>query len=336
MGSDILAVVKDAVEGTEAADHEGSELLFVGSKQAGKSSIIHNFLMKDDAPKPTTALEYRFARRSTGTQSAASVANIWELGGGTQLAELLEIVLLPARIASCTIVIALDMSAPAEALPTLQFWLKKAREQVGAARAGRPVPLAEPWTDHADRAEVRPIGIPVVVLAHKWDVFEAEYGQPKFTKVACKALRYFAHVNGASLLCTKHKDKGVMSVLRNVLYHHAFATPPVSTAQLDAGKPLVVPAGADSLGGIGKPPQVEGCLAESAELRWAAAYEATFEKREGKREAADVSAVVGSEQYAEESIDDLRRQKRAELEELRRQARLAASMAAPQAGVQEL
>jgi hypothetical protein len=68
---------RDAVAGVE------SELLFVGAKNSGKSTLIHSFLSKEEAPKPTSALEYRFARRSTGEDKA--VANIWELGGGSQL-----------------------------------------------------------------------------------------------------------------------------------------------------------------------------------------------------------------------------------------------------------
>ena len=68
---------RDAVAGVE------SELLFVGAKNSGKSTLIHSFLSKEEAPKPTSALEYRFSRRSTGEDKA--VANIWELGGGSQL-----------------------------------------------------------------------------------------------------------------------------------------------------------------------------------------------------------------------------------------------------------
>ena len=65
---------KDAEVGSGAGD---SELLFVGAKGAGKSTLIHSFLLKEDPQKPTTALEYRFARRSTGTNNASTVCNIW-------------------------------------------------------------------------------------------------------------------------------------------------------------------------------------------------------------------------------------------------------------------
>lgn len=199
-----------------------SELLFVGSKQAGKSTLIHNFLMKEDAPKPTTALEYRFARRSTGDDK--SVANIWELGGGTQLSQLLKVVLLPERLASSVVAITLDLSIPGEALQTLQFWMDELRKQVDACllqlqntQAADRVEttrkrLSDAWKEHADRDQVRPLGVPVVVLAHKWDAFEAAFGEAEYRKVLTRTLRYFSHLNGASLVCCKQKDKAIMTV----------------------------------------------------------------------------------------------------------------------------
>ena len=120
---------KDAEVGSGAGD---SELLFVGAKGAGKSTLIHSFLLKEDPQKPTTALEYRFARRSTGTNNASTVCNIWELGGGTQLSELIKVVLLPDRMHACVVAITLDLGAPGEALPTLQFWLEHVRKHAGS------------------------------------------------------------------------------------------------------------------------------------------------------------------------------------------------------------
>ena len=49
-------------------------------------------------------------------------------------------------------------------------------------------------------------------------------------------------INGASLVCTKHKDKAMMTVLRNLLYHHVFHTSAVRT---DVISLVVLPGGAD-------------------------------------------------------------------------------------------
>ena len=241
---------QDQERGVEAGME--CELLFVGAKNSGKSTLIHSFLMKEDTPKPTTALEYRFARRSTGEDKA--VANIWELGGGSQLSELLKVVLLPDRLPTSVVAITLDLSSPGEALSTLIFWLDEVRKQAeacavqlratpaGVAKADAARRQAEEaWSEHPDRPQVRPVGVPVVVLGHKWDEFEAEHGEPEKRKVLARCLRFFCHVNGASFVTTKHKDKAMMTVLRNLLYHHVFHTSAVRTVQLEHTRPLVVP-----------------------------------------------------------------------------------------------
>jgi len=72
---------------------------------------------------------------------------------------------------------------------------------------------AEVWEGHADAAKVRPMGISLLVLAHKWDEFEAAFPESDSKKLVSKALRYFAHLNGASLVCCQHKDKPVRAQL---------------------------------------------------------------------------------------------------------------------------
>ena len=44
----------------------GSErnLLLVGSKGVGKTTLIHRFVERTEAPKPTLALEYTFGRKN--------------------------------------------------------------------------------------------------------------------------------------------------------------------------------------------------------------------------------------------------------------------------------
>ena len=219
-----------------------------------------------------------------------------------------------------------------EALSTLTFWLDEVRKQTeacavqlratpaGTAKAEAARRQAdEPWAEHTDRREVRPVGVPVVVLGHKWDEFEANHGEPEKRKVLTRCLRYFCHVHGASLVCTKHKDKPMMTVLRNLLYHHVFHTSAVRTVQLEHTRPLVVPASADSLAAIGQPPLVDGVHIDTPGERWRAAYEATFPPKAAKKEAQDLS-LVDAEQFAEETIDVLRRQKQGELEKMRRDA----------------
>ena len=163
------------------------------------------------------------------------------------------------------------------------------------------------------------------MLVHKWDVFEAEHGEAEYRKLLTRSLRYFAHANGASLVCTKQKDKSMLGVMRNILYHHVFATGAVKTVQQEHMRPLVIPAGKDSFAEIGPPPKVEGVLSDEPGERWRAAFEATFPPKAAKREAQDLS-MVEAEQFAEESVDELRRTKQEDLLKMRQQMEQEARM----------
>lgn len=86
--------------------------LFVGQKQAGKTSLVTAFHnpSKDDVPKPTVGLEYLFARRNAGTNQPKDIANIWELGGGARLSSLVSVPITPQTIANAVIIIVIDLS----------------------------------------------------------------------------------------------------------------------------------------------------------------------------------------------------------------------------------
>ena len=338
---DIFAAMATAATKSTAATPD-SELLFLGSKGAGKSSVIHSFLQKDEVPKPSTPLEFRFARRAAGGSGATVVANVWELGSGEQFSEMLKVVLLPERLASTVIAIVLDMAEPDSALGTLLQWLDSLSSHINTlvaelnqSETGRAV-VAEArkrseqlWEKHPDKGLVQPLGglgIPLVILANKWDSFEDAFNEGEYRKIACKGLRYFANLYGGSLICTKHKDKQSMTVLRNLLYHHVFGTASIKSFQMEHTRPLIVSAWSDSFAGIGKAPTVEGVLADTEGEKWRGAWQYMFKAKESKREAQDLT-MVEAEQFAEENIDELRRQKRAELMRQRNAAVFEAKMA---------
>ena len=85
-----------------------------------------------------------------------------------------------------------------------------------------------------------------------------------------------------------------------------------------AGRAVVVPAAADNLAAIGKPPVVDGVSVDSPAERWRAAFEAYFPSKGLKAGVADLS-MVEAEQFAEEAVDEMRRQKKMELERMRKE-----------------
>ena len=49
---------------TLSAQHKEITLLFVGSRNVGKTTLIHRFLERQETPKSTLALEYTFGRKT--------------------------------------------------------------------------------------------------------------------------------------------------------------------------------------------------------------------------------------------------------------------------------
>ncbi|KAJ3331380.1 Cytoplasmic dynein 2 light intermediate chain 1, partial [Blyttiomyces sp. JEL0837] len=161
---DIWTLVK------EAKDRESK-------KAPGGGSQSH------DAPTPTVALEYRFARSTRGTTK--DVAHIWELAGGTFLADLMDIPVSESNIHLTTFVVVADLSEPAEAVHLLAYFLERIEkrtsaildnlEQRGSKRpkALRAFALKKFGNDHPDFATqvMRILPVPVVIIGSKYDVF---------------------------------------------------------------------------------------------------------------------------------------------------------------------
>lgn len=196
--------------------NQESEVVVLGAKNSGKSSLILGFVNKADAPKPTAALEYKFARFSSKEGSKVIIANIWELAGDTQLAQLLDVVLAPSKLARSQVVIVADLSKPGDVLRTVTYWLDAVRARVEActremrkSEAGQAaLKQLEARLPPANSAEVKPVGVPVLIVGSKFDEFEKQsQASTEFLQVMAKTLRYAAHSNGASLVYTREKDK---------------------------------------------------------------------------------------------------------------------------------
>jgi len=267
---------------------QGSETftLFVGQKQAGKSSLITAFHnpSKDEAPKPTVALEYLFARRSSAPNQPKDVAHIWELGGGARLSALVSVPWTPRTIGRAVAVVVVDLTQPHNLVAALGLWLDILRQRVDECVAGLRAEdpaaaerlmnsaLGRFGPEHPDLRLVKPLAVPCVVLANKLDKFKDRDSTERRT--VYQALRFFCHAAGATLLTvgvtkSSERDKASQAALRQVLTMHLFntgASPSTakpgdtsamaSTGSSKAGrplrketspdKPLLVPAGSDS------------------------------------------------------------------------------------------
>lgn len=157
-------------------------VVFVGEKRCGKSSLIAKFLdepIKEDMNE-TTGIDYRFGMRYKDERRQK--VNIYELGGGRKVENLLQAPLNAFNIANTTVCIVVDLSAPGNVLDSLVFWINAVKENIEKAlndlKAKNPNKVdaimeahQEKWNKHEDFSRIKPSVLPIVIVGSKFDIF---------------------------------------------------------------------------------------------------------------------------------------------------------------------
>ncbi|KAG7462639.1 hypothetical protein MATL_G00186970 [Megalops atlanticus] len=308
-------------------------VFIVGSKAGGKTTILLRCLDRDEPPKPTLALEYTFGRRARGHNTPKDIAHFWELGGGMSLSDLIQIPITPLNVRNLSLVLVLDLSKPNALWVTAERLLQTARAQVerafsepqgsGESRPGKqPTPKRELRTlhkDHPDRELINPFPAPLLLIGSKYDIFQDLDSEKR--KVICKTLRFLAHYHGAGLVFTSSKSETLMSKTRGFLTHLAFGTEKGRIMATDHSKPLIIPAGMDSLSQIGTPPatDISTLHARNPLDLWKKVFERFF-PAESTSDPKELKDPAKDPQYSEAQIDSMRTQKDQELEQYKRNA----------------
>ncbi|XP_066451662.1 cytoplasmic dynein 2 light intermediate chain 1 [Eleutherodactylus coqui] len=329
-----LAVAE--VQAKESAEDDAAEtersVFFIGNKNGGKTSIILRCIDRDEAPKPTLALEYTFGRKAKGHNTPKDIAHFWELGGGTSLLDLIQIPITSENIRTFSMVLVLDLSKPNELWPTMDSLLQVTRKRVDKivadigksnSKAANQI-MQNMWrnipNNHPDRELIDPFPLPLLIIGSKYDIFQDFESEKR--KIICKTLRFVSHYFGASLLFTG-KAESHKSVLRSYINHLAFGQDRSKLVSVDHNKPLVIPAGSDSLSQIGTPPASDNDLrqvnARTPMELWKKTYERVFSP-ENKHDSKDLKDPAKDSQYAERDVDAMRAVKDQELEQYKRNA----------------
>ncbi|XP_073691186.1 cytoplasmic dynein 2 light intermediate chain 1 [Garra rufa] len=302
-------------------------VFFMGSKAGGKTTILLRFLDRDEAAKPTLALEYTFGRRARGHNTPKDIAHLWELGGGISLSDLVQIPITADNISSLSVVLVLDLSKPNVLWETMERLLDSARSQLekvsaslqktGESRSSKQRVLHK---DYPDRELINPFPVPLLIVGSKFDIFQ-DFDSEK-RKVICKTLRFLAHFYGASLMFTSSKSEATMSKSRTFVNQLAFGTERPKSVSTDTSKPLAIPAGFDSFSQIGPPVTSDvdiGTLHAKNPLDlWKKVFERVFPP-ENTRERKELKDPAKDPQYSEPLIDSIRAQKDQELEQYKRE-----------------
>ncbi|XP_060780654.1 cytoplasmic dynein 2 light intermediate chain 1 [Neoarius graeffei] len=323
----------DDDEDNKEDGHAPSErtVFFMGSKTGGKTTILFRCIDRDEVPKPTLALEYTFGRRARAHNTLKDIAHLWELGGGTSLSDLVQIPITPQNLSTLSVVLVLDLSKPNALWVTMEKLLQAALNQVEKAfavtkRPGESRPnkqlsqrraLRFLPKDHPDRELISPFPVPLLLIGSKFDIFQDFESEKR--KVICKTLRFLAHYYGASLIFTSSKSETAMSKVKNFFNHLAFGTDKGKYLSTDHSKPLIIPAGMDSLSQIGSVDVDLGTLHAKTPLDlWKKVFERFFPP-ESTNERKEVKDPAKDPQYSELLIDAMRAQKDQELEQYKRE-----------------
>ena len=248
--TDVLALNKADAKARGDVGRPDAALFVLGASGSGKTTLLRRILygggdgqkLADSAPpKPGEGMEYHYARRARGGDSdRKDVAHVWEISGARAFADAIsskESVFFGARqVTTATALIVVDLSKPHEAVPTLEYWLRKTRaavdrtfdklrargsrlpeqlvnrhkKQFKAIAARRSLVNATDSLGEGTAADVTPddlaagiltsehfAGVQIVVACTKADTHRREEAEPR--RVLSRALRRLAHFNGASL-----------------------------------------------------------------------------------------------------------------------------------------
>jgi len=339
-----------------------ANLYIVGSRGYGKSTMLNRLLYPDkvDVPRSTEGMEYTYARKQV-TNDRKDIAHIWELAGSETLCEEVtaseNLFLGMRQVATAVVCILVDLSKPSEVLESLEFWLNKIKTKCATTydkleRRGSKLPDQLKMRakkvfgpQHEDKDAVQHTGVSLVIIATKYDTFRDVDAEVR--KIMSRTLRYYAHLNGASLLYlgglgsqrnVSPKDapeyKALLQNFRSLVNHLIFAGPDRKilsklNIEIDHMRPLVIPAGHDKFKDIGRP---KGDRGADAIAEWRAVFQKLFPptKKEEEKEWTFDQA-----QYAEPTVDAVVSQKLAEVTAYKKQLEASAADARMQAALRQ-
>jgi dynein light intermediate chain 2 len=233
----------------------GSSLVIVGDLSSGKSTLIQTFLKptasKDS--KPTIALEYNFARRTSN--GVKQVANLWEIGGDLVEPKLMEIGITLKGLPSTTVIVCCDLSKPHNLLNSVLRAISAVKETASkrvaalqATNVNRLVEMREkltlPYKGHPYENRVRPLDVPVCIVANKHDTFKSLSSSDR--RAVIQILRFVAHFFGAHLIATSSADATHRDAFRTLISNLAFGMPVKAACEVNPDKVVYVSRGADS------------------------------------------------------------------------------------------
>ncbi|CAI5451762.1 unnamed protein product [Caenorhabditis angaria] len=248
--------------------HNG-HVIIAGNRKSGKSSFQANFLEKREELKESVGLEFSFGRRTRG--NVKDIANLWELGGGHSVVQLLSVPISSANVEVCSMFILLDMTKLEEMWTTLETVVEAARKIVEnlakfdaglETRLGEKIKIRLEKVEEGDRKICQPCPIPLTIVASKYDEFQNFESEKR--RNLSSYLRFLAHYYGAHLMMYSSKMEQFAKLVKNMTSHFAFGTIFPQGTVKDHNAPIFFRCGNDSFEDIGLPPAADNFMRHSS------------------------------------------------------------------------
>lgn len=275
--------------------------------------MINNFLDRNEPVRPTMALEYSFARRSSasGQTNQKLVSNIWELGSLANSAQLIEVPIKSHGLENFAAIIMLNLGEPEELLNDLESALQGLKQSFSEIYSEKEllnfkqkILDEESSKEHPDINKLDIMPCKTVIVGGMYDKFENL--EPEVRKHVVRFLRSISHSLGAALVFYSSKKSSLAKTMRDVMCSLSFGSPknPIRSHQFDYNEPVLVGMFNDSWEKIGDLP--------SNSERLAITFSSHIQQNKPK-EYLELDDPAKDVNFREPAIDDLRAIKDEEL-----------------------
>jgi len=277
--------------------------IIVGSKSSGKTALINGYIGQSQKDiKPTGAIEYYNLKKASILSSEKHCSQIFEIGGGCNKGGLFSIPFYSLK-KNYVAVIVLDLSQLQSITYNLRTWIDTIHKTCkNYPSINQPNLKVLEKLDDAKQIHCLPIY--KLVVCNKYDIFCKE--DPEKRKWVSRALRYFCHHNGCSLIFTTSNEKTLLGIFKIFMNHMLYNSALIEKSEKEHNQPLFIPFGNDSMSSIGEPrTNKSGGISKLQSLDdiWANSLNEFYPQKKDEEVVAKNNLQARLEEDKEERID---------------------------------
>ncbi|KAG8041450.1 hypothetical protein G9C98_002743 [Cotesia typhae] len=226
-----------------------NSVIVIGDKGVGKTTMIHKFLDKEEAAKPTIAVDYSFGRKANKNLSR-DLIHIWEVGHltpsiinaalvGSLLSQATTFIIILNLMATNTVWLSLETCLGA-AWATIKSHLDDA--SIEQMKSQRNKELTEALSsDNLDGKFINPFPFRLCILGGQYDKFKKLDAATK--QAIGKTLRGIAYNLGADLQYYSSKEGSLIKKMKELMSYYGFNHQRSKDCITDYNSPLLIPSG---------------------------------------------------------------------------------------------